>query len=416
MRSIFRVILIYIVVIQAFLFSEGNLLIIGGALKDNNSSIYLKMIELGGGKGNVRVAIISGASAYPSDTGRKTKKVFISYGVKGENIRVFPIALIDDPTTKDKDESEWIENPLNDKITSELLEYNLVFISGGDQSRLGDLLIRENGEDTPVLDAVRNIYKRGGTIAGTSAGAAVMSDPMITSGSSISAVTGELAREKQGNESTDALLTRKGFGLIRGVLIDQHFIKRGRIGRLITALAKNRDKVTKGIGVDEDTALLVKDGICSVIGSSGVLLCDISKAILKLSENGLTASGVRIDYLHSGDKISLLSQEFSILSDRKEIHPGMEYYKNYQNSTDIFGKDVFRDILTLGLADNKNKKISGIGFTIKSIINPGTRLTLSKVSDTRSFMGKINGEYTYSVINAILIIEPIRVTVENCKK
>ena len=98
-------------------------------------------------------------------------------------------------------------------------KFSLIFISGGDQSRLGDIFIGSKGEDTPALQSIRQVYASGGTIAGTSAGAAVMSDPMITSGTSLVSLTGSGPVNGSTDVNSEHLSTRKGFGLIPGFLV-----------------------------------------------------------------------------------------------------------------------------------------------------------------------------------------------------
>jgi len=410
MRFYSKMAFLLLMILQIPMFGKGNLVIIGGALKDDNTEIYRLMIELGGGTEKIRIAVIPAASSYPADTGKKTQEAFGRYGIPGESVRVFPLAVKDDPGT-DQDESQWRSNAMDKAIAAELREYNLIFMSGGDQSRLGDLFIGDDGCDTPALESIRQVYASGGTIAGTSAGAAVMSDPMITSGTSITSVTGNLPADASADVNSEHLTLRKGFGLIREFLVDQHFIIRGRIGRLIAALIQKKDGITRGVGIDEDTALWINGNEASVIGRSGVLLCDISRAKTEMTQKGLMAAGIRINYLHAGDRINLKTREYTIHPGRKLIRRGKEYFTSARKSSDIFAKDAFLDILTSGVADNRHREASGIGFFIHSETNMGARLTLSKSEFTKSYLGKINGEYTYSVIHAEMAIQPITVII-----
>jgi cyanophycinase len=130
-----------------------------------------------------------------------------------------------------------------------------VFFTGGDQLRITSQI-----GNTPIERRVCDIYLRGGLIAGTSAGASVMSETMLTTG-----------RGRESYRIGDIGLA-PGLGLIDGVIIDQHFAERGRIGRLLGALAQNPRLL--GIGIDEDTAIVVQGDTFGVIGSGAVYVLD----------------------------------------------------------------------------------------------------------------------------------------------
>lgn len=131
-----------------------------------------------------------------------------------------------------------------------------VFFTGGDQSRIMDVLA-----DEELLRAVRERYQRGVVFGGTSAGAAVMSLRMITGDGDFTLIDG------------DAVVVREGLGLLRGVIVDQHFVKRQRENRLFGLVLKHPDE--RGVGIDDDTALLVTDGRhAEVVGKGPVVLVD----------------------------------------------------------------------------------------------------------------------------------------------
>jgi cyanophycinase len=162
-----------------------------------------------------------------------------------------------------------------------------VFFSGGDQLRISSQL-----GDTPVERRVREIYEAGGVIAGTSAGAAAMSDTMLVKGTSAE------------SHRIGDLHMAPGLGLIRDVIIDQHFAERGRIGRLLGAVAQNPREL--GIGIDEDTAILVQSGEARVIGSGAVYVVDgagvTHSNIAEASpQRTLSMYDVRLHVLSAGD-------------------------------------------------------------------------------------------------------------------
>ena len=170
-----------------------------------------------------------------------------------------------------------------------------VFFTGGDQLRITSKL-----GGTPLGSAIESLFRRGGIIAGTSAGASVMSDVMIVGGEA-----------EESPHVRGAIRMAPGLGLLPRVLVDQHFAQRGRIGRLLAALAHNPRLL--GIGIDEDTAVIVVAGkLLEVIGSGGVTVVDgreLAHSNLDEAdeERVLSLSGVRLHLLCDGDSLDLLT-------------------------------------------------------------------------------------------------------------
>jgi cyanophycinase len=166
-----------------------------------------------------------------------------------------------------------------------------IFFTGGDQLRISSQIA-----GTPIEAAVRAIHARGGLIAGTSAGAAAMSDTMLVRGSgSVSHRIGDLHMAP-------------GLGLMPHIIIDQHFAERGRIGRLLGAVAQNPRVL--GVGVDEDTAILVTGATFRVLGSGAVTVVDgsgvtHSNIAEARPERTLSMHDVRLHVLATGDGFDL---------------------------------------------------------------------------------------------------------------
>jgi cyanophycinase len=128
-----------------------------------------------------------------------------------------------------------------------------VFFSGGDQARAMDVL-----RDRALLEALRGRYHAGVAFGGTSAGCAVMSSPMITGEGDFTVIDG------------DKVDTREGLGLLPGIIVDQHFVKRQRENRLFGLVLKTPEVL--GVGVDEATALLVEDGRHGEVAGKGLVM------------------------------------------------------------------------------------------------------------------------------------------------
>jgi cyanophycinase len=166
-----------------------------------------------------------------------------------------------------------------------------IFFSGGDQLRITSQI-----GDTGIEAKVRAIYERGGLVAGTSAGASVMSDTMLVKGTSAE------------THRIGDLHMSPGLGLVRNVIIDQHFAERGRFGRLLGAVAHNPRVL--GMGIDENTAAVVSDDCFEVIGSGAVYVVDgtnvtHSNVAEARPERALSMHNVTVHVLGSGDRFDL---------------------------------------------------------------------------------------------------------------
>ena len=149
----------------------------------------------------------------------------------------------------------------------------LIYISGGDQSRFMSVVL-----NTSIMDAVHEAYKKGSVISGTSAGAAVMSKKMITGNQKKhpDADGGFVTIEADNIEITE------GLGLLKDVIIDQHFMKRQRLNRLVAASVENPDELC--IGIDESTAIIVKRKNIRVTGAGQVISIRNMGAIRRVAE------------------------------------------------------------------------------------------------------------------------------------
>jgi cyanophycinase len=164
----------------------------------------------------------------------------------------------------------------NKVLTDSVQKARLIFISGGDQSRFMNVV-----QNTPIKTAIQKAYENGSTISGTSAGAAVMSEKMITGNQ-------KLQKEYSGtfdNIHYDNLETAEGLGLLKTAVIDQHFLKRNRYNRLLSALVEF--PTLTGIGIDEATAIIVRNNQIEVAGESEVIVVKNPKGIIKSKNNNL---------------------------------------------------------------------------------------------------------------------------------
>lgn len=216
-------------------------MVIGGAEdKVHGREILRNFFSRAGGE-DARIAILPCASREPSIIGERYHTIFKEMGAAAVEV----LDIDDRDQCNDPNLQEYVSNCTG------------VFMTGGDQLRLCGILA-----DTPIIEIVRSRAQSGAiTLAGTSAGAAVMGYHMIAGGGS---------GETPNHSLVDMTL---GLGIIPEVLVDQHFHNRNRMARLMSAIASHPERL--GIGIDEDTcAVFEPDGIMHVIGKGAVTIVD----------------------------------------------------------------------------------------------------------------------------------------------
>ena len=231
---------------------KGNLIIVGGGMKASKEKILKAFIDRAGGV--PRICVIAAASIEPLESYESIKEGFLKVGVKEIDIKLLPLAQIEDSQNYEKFGHEGLLPYLDD--------VNAVWFTGGDQLKLTDSLLDENKNDSPVLRKIREILKNGGVIGGTSAGAAIMSENMITRGGDKGSLLFPVEYDYSNYEDIfeedselEKMLITNGLGFLKDAIVDQHFNKRARLQRLMRALEVTN--VKKGYGISEDTAMIV---------------------------------------------------------------------------------------------------------------------------------------------------------------
>lgn len=247
---------------------RGWIIPIGGAEeKENSPQILRRFVELAGGR-NADIVIIPTASQLHS-TGPRYERIFADLGAERAT-------AIDFDTRRDCEEPGRIER---------LQQASGVFFTGGNQLRLTTLL-----GGTPIAKTVRVMNAAGVPVAGTSAGAAFISEHMIAFG------------DEGSTPVAGSVRLAPGLGLTNRFIIDQHFRQRDRLGRLLTALAFNPFAV--GIGLDEDTAAFIApDNTVHVEGSGGITVVDAAEVQFS-----------SMDSVDEGQPVCLLGVKLHILT------------------------------------------------------------------------------------------------------
>ncbi|MDN5331024.1 MAG: cyanophycinase [Tepidanaerobacteraceae bacterium] len=244
-------------------------MIIGGAEDRSGDKEILKKFAEISGQGEARLTVITAASQDPKRVGDMYVEIFSKLGIG--NVEALNI--------ESRDEAN------KEAIAERIANSTGIFFTGGDQLRITSLL-----GGTKACQALEKAYRHGVIIAGTSAGAAAMSDTMIIGGSEDHAPKG------------NTVGMAPGLGLLEEVVIDQHFAQRGRMARLLLAVAQN--PFILGVGIDEDTAILVyPDGKFWVIGSNTVTVLD-----------GRCVNFTNVSELRPGEPLAMCNATLHILS------------------------------------------------------------------------------------------------------
>jgi cyanophycinase len=294
----------------------GRVLIVGGALSLDNEAVYRAFIDNRPAEAP-NIAIIAAASADSASRAAAFAGELMFYGVSPENIRVVHLALTDDPDTPDVDESEWASNADNAGEIAKIENAGAIWFTGGDQLRLTQALIRERGADSPMLAAIRARLASGAIIGGMSA--AAMSRPMIARGDAFGALFGPV--DDQLSADDGRLIMTTGLRLFSPFTVDQHFGQRGRLGRLARAIMEQPRAARIGIGIDEDTALLVNlaDYSANVIGRGALTLLDGRRAVPVREEGAMQVTGLLLSRLHGGDSVNLSTLAVSASPEREAV-------------------------------------------------------------------------------------------------
>ncbi|SRR5579883_268150 len=221
--------------------THGQLVIIGGAEdKEGDCQILREFVRRAGGLQS-HIVVMTVATGLPGEVGETYINVF-------ERLGVASVKVVDTARREDASDPRGLE--LIQTATG-------VFFTGGNQARITECL-----KDTELDAMLHKRFAEGIVIAGTSAGAAMMPDMMIVEG------------ESETNPRMEVVRMDRGMGFLPGVVIDQHFAQRGRLGRLLSAIAQQ--PVNLGFGIDENTAIAINGKELEVIGEGAITVVDVA--------------------------------------------------------------------------------------------------------------------------------------------
>jgi cyanophycinase len=378
----------------------GSLVIIGGSERFRDREPWDAIVALAGGAG-AKIAILPTAAG--RRVGRLCEQVVQAFGRSGAEASVVPVAW----TEADRAVHEAVFDP---ELIGMIRASRGVYFVGGAQGRIVDALRDRDGNETPLLAAIRDLYAAGGVIAGTSAGAAIMGHVMYRDAPSPLQILHNGVR--QGRELDRGL----GF-LDPDWFVEQHCLVRGRFARAIVAMRSQG--IPYCIGVDENTALVVRRGRhATVIGYKGVLLMDASAAETDDDEDGFNVRNVVLSYLDRGDAIDLRTLRVTPAAekvDETELDPNAaDFSPSYDHRmvyADVLGNATVADLMGR-LIDNEEPEAIGLAFSgadARDQPAEGFEFRFYRGPDSRGWYTESFGGEDYTVLNIHLDIRPIAI-------
>lgn len=382
----------------------GTAIAIGGALKMDNDAVWQRIVQEAGGPGS-RFAVFATASDNPARTGERLAEALSRAGAVTE---VIPVA----PKLKGVDWQAQRDDP---QLVARVAAMQGVFFSGGAQELIVESL-RPRGVESEMLKAIRQVFARGGVVAGTSAGAAIMSEWMFRDAQDTLAVLKGRLRE--------GLEIDRGLGFAGPQLfVDQHFLKRGRIGRILPAMVAKGYRY--GLGVEENSAALIRGEQIEVFGARGALLVDLRNAEHEAKAPAFTLRGAALTFLDRGDRHDLRTGQTTVPADKLKgrIEPNSPGFKPYFKQAGFF-PDMLGDNAIVNamaqLVDSPDRELRGLAFNGRALVQGartpvvdsepqlGFEFRLHKGADTLAwFTGAWGGE-DYTLSRVYLDVLPVR--------
>ncbi|WP_423594405.1 cyanophycinase [Roseateles sp. MS654] len=377
---------------------KGHAMAIGGALKADNDEVWNRLIALAGGRG-ARFVVFGTAAEDPETSARQVVEQLQRRGAIAEALPVAP-------------KFSWVDlhKVVRDAaLIAKVRNAKGIFFTGGSQERIVDVL-NPGGRSTPMLDAIWEVYRRGGVVAGTSAGAAVMSTVMFRDAPSvISILKGQWEEGKQ---------IDRGLGFVGpDLFVDQHFLKRGRFGRMVPLMLAKGYQL--GLGVDENSAAVIRGDEVEILGHKGALLVDLNGATTDRTLGVFNLKQARLTYLDHGDRIHLRTRSVTPSAAKlrgQKLEPGAPDYKPYytlpQFYTDMLGDSTLSTAMSI-LIDSVQTEFRGLSFEAApkaddALADLGFLFRLYKGPGSIGWSTDELGPEDYTVVNLYLDVTPIR--------
>jgi len=376
----------------------GTVVAIGGALRDDNAPVWSRLVALAGGRG-ARFVVFGTASGDPERSAARVVSLLESHGAEAESL---PVA----PKLPGIDVAQSVRDP---GLIAQVNAANGVFFTGGAQERIVDTL-QPGGHPTPLLEAIRGVLDRGGVVAGTSAGAAVMSHVIFRDAPDLLAVMKGKLRD--GKEVDRGL----GF-VVPGLFVDQHFLRRGRLGRMLPLMQSQG--LQTGIGVEENSAAILHGHEVEIVGEGGALFVDLRDAASDPRRGAFNLSGVRLTFLGDGDLLDVRTRALTPSAARlagTRIDPHAAGFEPSLEDPpfllDVLGPGAILRAMSFVL-DGPTAEIRGLAYDARPEASVprelGFEFRFYRGSDTDGWYADVQGDDAYTIANVRLDVVPVKV-------
>ena len=398
MRARVRLALLLFALGSASASAAGTVVAIGGALRDDNHAVWSRLVALAGGSG-ARYVVLGTASGNPERSAARVVELLESHGAEAESL---PVA----PQLPGVDVAQAVRDP---ELIARVNAANGVFFTGGAQERIVDAL-RPGGHPTPLLEAIRGVLDRGGVIAGTSAGAAVMSHVMFRDAPDLLAVMKGTLRD--GKE------VDRGLGFAApGLFVDQHFLRRGRLGRMLPLMQSQG--LQTGIGVEENSAAILRGHDVEIVGEGGALFVDLRDAASDPKPGAFNLSGVRLTFLGDGDRLDTRTRALTPSSAKlagTRIDPRAAGFEPSLEDPpfllDVLGPGAILRAMSFVL-DGPTAEIRGLAYDARPEASApqdlGFEFRFYRGPDTAGWYADVHGDDAYTIANVRLDVAPVKV-------
>jgi cyanophycinase len=338
--------------------AQGTTVAIGGALQEGNHAVWRHLVQLvqhaSGPDERACYSVVTIASTEPDAAfarvaanlarhGGRTQHLHAGPRIEGQTAPPQPAAAMAAPET-----------------LAALGRCRGVYMTGGAQARLLDTLLPQ-GRATPLLQAMRELWRAGGVVAGSSAGAAVLSEVVFRDAPDPLAVM--KGRLREGAEWD------RGFGFTpAGVVVDQHAVRRGRVARLLPLMQAQR--ATLGVAVEENSAAQFQGQEVLALGARGLLIADLGSATT-VPGAAFNLQGATLHWLESGDRFDLTTRSVkpsaaklaaTLLRPLDPAHRG--YLRGEWFYADMLGDGVIVTAMTR-LLDGDQRELRGMAFAAR---------------------------------------------------